>query len=161
MWSQHLKSSEFDEVMQVSGSVFINRGGSANPCFGRTMGKQKHKIARLKMRLHQAAYTESLRGKSDNEVAAEVKLAAPDFLSTRAWKELRAKVLEKYGAKCMCCGYTSDDKRRIHVDHIKPRRYFPELSLVFENLQVLCRFCNKAKGNNHATDYRRIAKGKA
>lgn len=54
----------------------------------------------------------------------------------------------------MCCGAEPKDRRKINVDHIKPRKYFPELALVEDNLQVLCGTCNKRKGNRHQTDYR-------
>lgn len=40
------------------------------------------------------------------------------------------------------------------LDHIKPRRLFPELALVVENLQVLCGDCNEGKGNWDMTDAR-------
>ena len=42
----------------------------------------------------------------------------------------------------------------IHVDHIRPRSKFPKLELDFDNLQVLCKSCNKEKSNLHSTDYR-------
>ena len=54
----------------------------------------------------------------------------------------------------MCCGKVPD--HGINVDHIKPRKFFPELALDFDNLQILCGRCNKAKGNRHHTDYRLI-----
>lgn len=73
------------------------------------------------------------------------------FYKTREWLELRYKVLKTYGRKCMCCGQT---KGQIHVDHIKPRSKYPELSLVFTNLQVLCHDCNVGKSNKDQTDWR-------
>lgn len=42
----------------------------------------------------------------------------------------------------------------MNVDHIKPRRAFPALALVFDNLQVLCGTCNKGKSNSDAVDLR-------
>jgi 5-methylcytosine-specific restriction endonuclease McrA len=54
----------------------------------------------------------------------------------------------------MRCGSEPKDRRKVNVDHIKPRKYFPELALCFDNLQVLCSRCNKEKGNKTATDYR-------
>jgi len=42
----------------------------------------------------------------------------------------------------------------IHVDHIKPRSRYPELSLEIENLQVLCEDCNMGKSNVFETDWR-------
>jgi hypothetical protein len=65
------------------------------------------------------------------------------------------EVLKRCGARCSCCGATSADGVRIHVDHIKPRKYFPHLALAPSNLQVLCEVCNHGKGNWDQTDWRR------
>ena len=56
----------------------------------------------------------------------------------------------------MMCGRSPKTHRGVvaNVDHIKPRSKYPELSLVFDNLQVLCGACNKGKGNKYQTDYR-------
>lgn len=119
--------------------------------------KQKIIIQKLKSKARKFAYLNSLSCKSANEIASEIKTGSDGFLRSTSWKELRAKALELYGAKCMCCGYTSNNTKKIHVDHIKPRKYFPELALDFDNLQVLCAICNKEKGNKHTTDYRQGA----
>lgn len=76
------------------------------------------------------------------------------FLDGYEWRRLRMEVLKKYGAKCMCCNATREHGLRMHVDHIKPRKYFPELALTFSNLQVLCEICNHGKGNWDETDWR-------
>jgi 5-methylcytosine-specific restriction endonuclease McrA len=60
---------------------------------------------------------------------------------------------EERVAKCMCCGSTE----RIVVDHIKPRRKYPQLALDFDNLQVLCVDCNHGKGSDDETDWRKIS----
>lgn len=78
-----------------------------------------------------------------------------EFLSSYAWRSLRMEVLTKYGARCQCCGATPKDGVRMHVDHIKPRKLFPELALEITNLQVLCEVCNHGKGNWDQTDWRR------
>lgn len=76
------------------------------------------------------------------------------FLSSYAWRKLRMQVLEKYGAQCHCCGRSRADGIIIHIDHIKPRRKYPELALDFDNLQCLCNECNHGKGNWDETDWR-------
>lgn len=77
------------------------------------------------------------------------------FYNSREWKELRARVLERYECKCMMCGRSPKMHGVvIHVDHIKPRSKYPHLSLVFENLQLLCEDCNLGKSNKYETDYR-------
>ena len=82
---------------------------------------------------------------------AKTKVDPWIFYKTREWLELRYKVLKTYGRKCMCCGTTTG---QMHVDHIKPRSKYPELSLIFTNLQVLCHDCNIGKSNKDQTDWR-------
>ena len=77
-----------------------------------------------------------------------------EFLKSREWRELRYEVLQKYGAKCMCCGAVKGGEVYICVDHIKPRYKYPDLKLEFDNLQVLCNECNHGKGAHDETDYR-------
>ena len=81
-------------------------------------------------------------------------VASPEFLRSYEWRALRMKVLDKYGPRCMCCGATPEHGVKMHVDHIKPRRKYPELALSFDNLQVLCEECNHGKGNWNETDWR-------
>ena len=40
-------------------------------------------------------------------------------------------------------------KTPCNIDHIKPRKFFPELALDILNLQLLCAKCNKRKGNKY------------
>lgn len=55
----------------------------------------------------------------------------------------------------MACGKSTKEHGVVmHVDHIKPRSKHPELSLCFDNLQVLCEDCNIGKGNRYDEDYR-------
>ena len=65
---------------------------------------------------------------------------------------MRKEVLEKYGKQCMDPSCKS--KQNIEVDHIKPRATHPHLELEFDNLQVLCRDCNRKKGAFHSKDFR-------
>lgn len=95
-----------------------------------------------------------LAGKSVNAIAASINVTRDQFLMSQEWRVIRKKVLEMYGEKCMKCNYVPTNLSKINVDHIKPRRFYPHLALDFDNLQVLCSGCNKAKGNNHMTDYR-------
>jgi hypothetical protein len=70
-----------------------------------------------------------------------------EFYQTREWRELRWKVLIAGNGKCNECNRGKADGIILHVDHIKPRSKFPELELVFTNLQVLCEDCNIGKSN--------------
>lgn len=79
----------------------------------------------------------------------------PSFYTSEQWRALRFKVLSRYECKCMMCGRSPRDHSIVlHVDHIKPRSKHPELSLCFDNLQILCEDCNLGKGNTDDTDYR-------
>lgn len=69
-----------------------------------------------------------------------------NFYRTREWRELRLAVLE-VNRKCRLCGRTPMDGIKLHIDHIKPRSLYPELSLSIHNLQVLCDECNTSKSN--------------
>lgn len=76
------------------------------------------------------------------------------FLGTYEWRKVRMQALKKYGPKCMCCGATPNDGAVMNVDHIKPRKLFPQLALDVDNLQILCHDCNHGKGNWDMTDWR-------
>jgi len=76
-----------------------------------------------------------------------------DLYDTQKWRELRYQVFLRYGRECMLCGTTKGD---MHVDHIKPKSRYPNLSLAFSNLQVLCRECNLGKSNLNDTDFRPV-----
>jgi len=110
------------------------------------MSKRKHTTARMKR-----IAIENLRGKSANEIAASIKNSK---LTDPTWKDLKSLVYASYGYHCMKCGFLPSDKKNSNVDHIKPRKFYPELSLDFNNLQVLCGRCNKEKSNGPAIDYR-------
>lgn len=95
---------------------------------------------------------ENKKPKRKKGVRNDVNL--PSFLESYEWRKLRMKVLKLHGAACQCCGRSRRDGVVIHVDHIKPRRKYPELALVLDNLQVLCHECNHGKGNWDETDWR-------
>jgi hypothetical protein len=65
-------------------------------------------------------------------------------------KKLRVRLVDIYGEKCMRCNSTE----QISVDHIKPYSLHKELSLDFNNLQLLCKSCNSKKSNKNENDYR-------
>jgi 5-methylcytosine-specific restriction endonuclease McrA len=95
------------------------------------------------------------QGKKAARREAISKLDNRDFYLSDEWRALRVRVLEKYDCKCMMCGRSPKAHGIvIHVDHIKPRSKYPELSLTFENLQLLCEDCNIGKCNKYSTDWR-------
>jgi 5-methylcytosine-specific restriction endonuclease McrA len=80
--------------------------------------------------------------------------ASIEFLQTFEWRAVRMQALKRHGARCQCCGASPANGAVMHVDHIKPRKLFPQLALDIDNLQVLCHECNHGKGNWDQTDWR-------
>ena len=80
------------------------------------------------------------------------KSAKAGFYKSHDWLQLRYWALATF-KKCGACG-RGPKETVLHVDHIKPRSKFPELELSMENVQVLCRDCNTAKGSWDQTDWR-------
>lgn len=74
------------------------------------------------------------------------------------WKKLRYKVLKNSNGICSACGATAHDGAKLHVDHIKPKKHYPELAFQEDNLQVLCADCNIGKGTKDTTDWRKRLK---
>lgn len=99
-----------------------------------------------------------IKGFAEKECKAAIpekqKRPQREFFESSSWKDLRYRALVLHGGKCQCCGASSKDGKRIHVDHIKPRSKFPELALDITNLQVLCEDCNLGKSNTDDTDWR-------
>lgn len=84
----------------------------------------------------------------------KANVASADFLNTYEWRVVRMQALKKYGPVCMCCGDSPKNGAVMNVDHIKPRKLFPDLALELSNLQILCSPCNHGKGNWDQTDWR-------
>jgi 5-methylcytosine-specific restriction endonuclease McrA len=106
-------------------------------------------IRRLEKKSKRTSLKLKMSGMSDNEIASRIKKSSDGFLRSKEWKELRLKALSVYGMSCFKCGRENSKRFPINVDHIKPRKFFPELSLEITNLQPLCGPCNKNKGNSY------------
>jgi len=113
-----------------------------------TLPKVQKKLA-IQARNKLKTKNQSVRSKQSG---IDVTTAA--FLDTYEWRKLRMEALIKYGRKCMCCGATPETGGVMNVDHIKPRKRYPELALKINNLQILCHDCNHGKGNWNETDWR-------
>jgi 5-methylcytosine-specific restriction endonuclease McrA len=101
-----------------------------------------------------------VKGESRRKRRQADRAKGDEFLASYEWRRLRMEVIKDRGARCECCGSTPQkDGIVINVDHIKPRRLFPELALEKTNLQVLCDVCNHGKGNWDHTDWREKANG--
>lgn len=103
-----------------------------------------------------AMYESKFSGPSTKKLGAPAIGYVKDdgFYDTRAWKEVRLEALRNSSGECECCGANRSHGAVLHVDHIKPRYKYPELSLSLSNLQVLCADCNVGKGAWDETDFR-------
>jgi hypothetical protein len=66
---------------------------------------------------------------------------------SKLWPRLRYQALQRDKGRCQLCGVTARDGARMHVDHIRPKKHFPELAIDINNLQVLCDKCNLSKSD--------------
>ena len=112
------------------------------------------RVKALQRKSNKRRFAEKMGMKSANEVAACLRIASDGFRFTPEWLELRGRAIARYGRVCLCCGREQSKGFPINIDHVKPRKLFPELALDIENLQPLCGPCNKSKGNS-IIDYRR------
>jgi thymidine kinase len=96
---------------------------------------------------------EYYKHETDADIAKMI-VFAEHFLTTPDWFKLKADAISQMGIKCMRCKKMPKLWSQINVDHIKPRKYFPSLADKMSNLQILCGYCNKSKGNKHDMDYR-------
>lgn len=92
------------------------------------------------------------RRKKEREIRTKLARKTEEFYRSKEWLILRYQVLRDRGKKCEACGSESPP---FHVDHIKPRSKYPDLSLTYGNLQVLCKSCNLGKGAWDETDWRK------
>jgi hypothetical protein len=65
------------------------------------------------------------------------------YITDKKWLRIRQIALDYFGKTCLSCGYTGE--KGIHVDHVLPKRDYPELTYDLMNLQVLCAACNMQK----------------
>lgn len=95
-----------------------------------------------------------VKPKDDSVAPRRDKVTA--FYKSAEWARLRYQVLRVNKARCECCGVIPDEENgvKINVDHIKPVKYFWDLRLDVDNLQVLCGSCNRGKGSKDQTDWR-------
>jgi len=144
-----------DVDKRLGGDSLSPRQSHAQPSLALTKDVKMSLAKRLRRRAMKLAWAVRSAGMTDNEVADELRKTADPFLYSDAWRQLRKEAITRYGLVCCKCGRENSRKFPINIDHIKPRKFFPELALNIDNLQPLCGPCNKAKGNKSQTDYRK------
>ena len=114
-------------------------------------------VRKLQKKAMRTSWAIRASGMTDRQVADALRKTADPFIYSQEWRDLRKLAVARYGLICCKCGHENSKRSPINFDHIKPRKFFPELALSIENLQPLCGPCNRAKGNSHQTDYRKPA----
>lgn len=71
------------------------------------------------------------------------------FYKSGGWFKARGAVLRRDEYRCVNCGVSVRGKGKARVDHILPRRKFPDQALHLPNLRTLCVPCDNAR---HARD---------
>ena len=99
------------------------------------------------------SYIYSIKDKAIEETqkSTMVKYSESKYL-TPSYLNLRRRIFNKYKTECMKCNATSN----LQLDHIKPVSKYPNLFLDINNMQILCKECNKEKSNINEIDYRGI-----
>lgn len=64
------------------------------------------------------------------------------FYGTTEWFKARSQVLKRDGYRCVICEADVHGKGKARVDHIKPKKEYPELALELANLRTLCLSCD-------------------
>lgn len=88
-----------------------------------------------------------------NKTAKECK----QFYASDEWQDIRKTVIDTHKLKCICCAVNlQNTPNLVNVDHILPLKYYWDQRADPDNLQILCKDCNKAKGNCYRPDWQFI-----
>jgi len=105
-------------------------------------GNRTRAAKEMKITLRSMRYRLHVLGIENNGAGRRV---TPKGFS-KVWPKLRESAFSIHGYACKQCGAMAKHGAKLHVDHIKPIRHYPELALDLSNLQVLCAKCNVSKG---------------
>lgn len=67
---------------------------------------------------------------------------ADKFYNSKEWKTVRTEAFIRDNYTCVDCGQVG---HQLEANHIKPRSRFPELALVLDNIETLCKKCHDSK----------------
>ena len=87
-------------------------------------------------------------------MAAKIETPRKFDYQSDEFRKLRHMVFIRDGERCAKCGAKHSYNNWLEIDHIKPVSKYPTLGMDIDNLQVLCRNCNRLKSNIDETDYR-------
>lgn len=109
----------------------------------------------LRRKARKLEVREFLTRKAEGNYVSAASMSSEKFYKSKAWLDLRYRVLVLKGNRCEACGKGPKDGATIQVDHIQARYIHPELAFDIANLQVLCRDCNQGKGTKDQTNWRK------
>lgn len=134
--------------------TFLALKGRKKPVQSRLPKSEKTKNKELKKSILTLSKMEKLMSKAKARCTDYDYIVSNAFLKSYEWSQARYSAIVASKGKCVCCGKSPEHGIYLCVDHIKPRRLFPELALKLNNLQVLCNECNQGKGNWNTMDWR-------
>jgi len=149
-----VKTSEISDKSWVKMNWAHISAASGKPWVPPQKKKQRPPVEIVKTGKSKTYIISDPQYKYDKNSEQHLFYASDEFLRSFEWRKVRMQALKLHGARCQCCGATPMHGAVMNVDHIKPRRLFPELALTLSNLQVLCHDCNHGKGNWDMTDWR-------
>jgi 5-methylcytosine-specific restriction enzyme A len=89
-------------------------------------------------------------------------MPADPFYTSASWRAIRKVVLKRDNHTCTKCGQSHNPPyttTQLHVDHILPRKQYPNLALSLDNLRTLCLKCHSSEFTSFGRDARGLNKG--
>lgn len=79
---------------------------------------------------------------------------ALEFYESQEWKNCRKQFLSCKKFICDACqtDLSGHNFQNLNIDHIKPLRFFWDLRIDPNNLRIVCKDCNRFKGNSYEDD---------
>lgn len=67
------------------------------------------------------------------------------FYTSKEWRVMRLAILKRDSRRCVLCGVFCGGKGQSRVDHILPRKKYPQYALEPNNLRTLCVPCDNIR----------------
>ena len=152
-WSKKVKSGEWR--LSEEQMAFLATRTRGVPQADHSKKEDRRAARRAKKLLKKARSPRRKMGRKPRVSSDYAKFVSSDeFLQSYEWRRVRYEALRINDGRCELCGSGKSDGVQLNVDHIRPRKKYPELALDLTNLQVLCGPCNHGKGNWDETDWR-------
>lgn len=147
-WYGKRHTEETKKKMSEARKRFFRNGGHSS-FYGKPHTEEiKRKIALSRMGDKNWAKRPDVRKKISDARIGEgrwIEFGNPNWKGGTSNNYYRKRVLSRDNFTCQHCGLRDETKGFLDIDHIKPRRAFPELTYKMENLITLCPNCHKRK----------------